>query len=164
MGMGNGSGNGAGSGSGAVVTGSSTKPKPFQSGAGAGNATGTRSSTGGPIIGGPPRKDSLGVPTYPVHHRRKSSALSGVSDASEASSIDDEMLVMPIGPGSFSFTRHGHKYSQSTPLVPSTPNSSGFAGMQSGMGTSGTETSGGAGVSGWRSGIAGGSTFRPSKH
>ncbi|KAF5335224.1 hypothetical protein D9758_014782 [Tetrapyrgos nigripes] len=147
MGMGNGSGNGNGSGSGAAC------------GAEASNAAGTRSPTGRPIIVCPPRKDSLGVPTYPVHHRRKSSALSGVSDASEASSIDDEMLVMPIGPGSFSFTRHGHKYSQSTPLVPSTPNSPSFAGMQSG-----TETSGGAGVSGWGSGIAGRSTFRPSKH
>ncbi|KAF5335234.1 hypothetical protein D9758_014778 [Tetrapyrgos nigripes] len=158
--IGNGSGNGNGSGSGAAVAESSTKPKPLHSGAGADNTTGTRSPTGGgPIIDGPPHKDSLGAPTYPAHHRQKSSALSGVSDASEALSIDDEMLVMPIGPGSFSFTRHGHKYSQSTSLVPLTPNSPSFAGMQSG-----TETSGGAGVSGWGSAIAGGSTFRPSKH
>ncbi|KAK7448517.1 hypothetical protein VKT23_013779 [Stygiomarasmius scandens] len=102
--------------------------------------------------------NSLTVPSllssFNQHHRRKSSALSGVSDASE--DIDDEMLVMPIGPSgsSGSFGRSiGHGYSQSTPETPS-PSTPGFPNLASSSGP----------PSSWIGAGGGTSTFRAPKH
>ncbi|THU99801.1 RhoGAP-domain-containing protein [Dendrothele bispora CBS 962.96] len=67
--------------------------------------------------------NSLTVPSLLAdlrqHHRRKSSALSGVSDISE--DIDDDILVMPIGPSGSFGKSIGHNHTQSTPETPTSP-------------------------------------------